>query len=60
MARSTDDVVQALELPDAEVARIAAAARERVLAEHTSAHRALELERLLEAASIAPPGLATA
>jgi spore maturation protein CgeB len=43
-------VVDALELSDAEVANIAAAARERVLAEHTSAHRARELEALLEEA----------
>ncbi|AEG91764.1 CgeB family protein [Ramlibacter tataouinensis] len=48
VARSTADVVQALELPDEQVARIARAARERVLAEHTSAHRARELEALLD------------
>jgi len=39
----------ALELGDDELARIASAARERVLAEHTSAHRARELESLLAA-----------
>jgi spore maturation protein CgeB len=48
VARDTQDVVDALELSDAQVARIAQAARERVLARHTSAHRAMELERLLE------------
>ena len=47
VARSTDDVAAALELPDAEVTRIATAARQRTLADHTSAHRALELEALL-------------
>ena len=50
VARGTQDVVDALELSDAEVSCIATAARERVLAEHTSAHRARELEQLLEAA----------
>jgi spore maturation protein CgeB len=48
MARNTQDVVDALELPHAEAERIARAARDRVLAQHTSAHRALELEQLLE------------
>jgi spore maturation protein CgeB len=59
VARTTQDVEQALALPDAEVARIAKAARERVLAEHTSAHRARELEVLLEHAT-ASPGLQAA
>jgi hypothetical protein len=43
-----------LALPDADVARIARAARQRVLAEHTSAHRARELEALLEDAASSP------
>jgi spore maturation protein CgeB len=60
VARSTDDVVQAMELSDAQIARIAAAARERVLADHTSAHRAAELERLLDEARVAPSGLQAA
>ena len=60
VARTTEDAVQAIQLPDAELARIAEAARERVLAEHTSAHRALELEGLLDAAKVAPSGLETA
>jgi len=60
VARTTDDVVQAMELSDAEVARIAAAARDRVLAEHTSAHRAAQLERLLDDARVAPSGMAAA
>jgi spore maturation protein CgeB len=50
VARSTQDVVDALQLGDAEVARIAAAARDRTLAGHTSMHRALELEALLDEA----------
>ena len=48
IARSTDDAIAALDLSDAEIARIATAARERVLAEHTSAHRARELVDLIE------------
>ena len=60
VARTTDDVVQAMQLSDAEIARIATAARERVLAEHTSAHRAAQLERLLDEARVAPSGLQAA
>lgn len=50
VARTTGDAVAALELGDDELARIARAARERVLAAHTSAHRARELETLVESA----------
>jgi spore maturation protein CgeB len=50
VARNTQDVVDALQLPNAEAQRIAHAARERVLEQHTSAHRARELEELLEEA----------
>lgn len=49
-ANSTEDAVAALSLSDAELRRIAEAARARTLEEHTSAHRALELEKLLEQA----------
>jgi spore maturation protein CgeB len=49
VARSTDDALDALDLSEAELARIAGAARERTLSEHTAACRAEELERLLEA-----------
>jgi spore maturation protein CgeB len=49
-ARTSDDVVAALEMPDAQLARIAADARERVLADHTSDRRAQQLEQLLESA----------
>jgi spore maturation protein CgeB len=45
---SGPDVLDALELSDAELRRIADAGRERVLAQHTSAHRAVQLERALE------------
>lgn len=55
LARGTDDALAALELPEAELKRIGAAARERVLDEHTSAHRAAELEALLASARPASP-----
>jgi spore maturation protein CgeB len=53
IARSTDDAVAALELSDAELGRISRAARERVLAEHTAARRAMDLEEALEGAASA-------
>jgi spore maturation protein CgeB len=56
VARTTEDAVAALDLSDAELRRIAEASRERTLSEHTSAHRAQELEGLLAAAR--PPGTA--
>ncbi|HET8746630.1 MAG TPA: glycosyltransferase [Ramlibacter sp.] len=50
VARSTQEALDALDLEDAQLERIARAARERVLAQHTSDHRAAELEDLLERA----------
>jgi spore maturation protein CgeB len=47
IARTTDDVVAALDRHDAELAAIGIAARERTLAAHTADHRAAELEALL-------------
>ena len=47
VVRTTEDVLAALESSDAELSRIGAAARERVLAGHTAARRAAELETLL-------------
>ena len=47
IARGTDDALGALDRSDAELAAIAKAARARVLAEHTSAHRAREFIRLV-------------
>ncbi|MBW3560125.1 MAG: glycosyltransferase [Proteobacteria bacterium] len=46
-AETPDEVLLRLRAPDEEGERIGAAARERVLAEHTSAHRAAQLERNL-------------
>jgi spore maturation protein CgeB len=48
VAHRPDDVTDALALGDAELARIARAARERTLDEHSSAKRAAELVALLE------------
>lgn len=47
--RTTADAMDALELSDAERKRIATAARERTLAEHTAARRVAQFERTLEA-----------
>jgi spore maturation protein CgeB len=50
IADSTADSIAVLGLSDAELARVAAAARERTLTEHTASARALDLERLLSSA----------
>jgi spore maturation protein CgeB len=49
IARSTDDALAAMEADEAELRRIAAAARERTRHEHTADHRAVELEQALTA-----------
>lgn len=55
LARSTDDVTRYLEdVSDEQARQIAIAARERVCAEHSSVHRAEELERYLNAAHGGP------
>ncbi|HZY61887.1 MAG TPA: glycosyltransferase [Edaphobacter sp.] len=43
-----EDVLNALSLPDKELFRIASAARERTLEQHTAEHRAIELESICE------------
>jgi spore maturation protein CgeB len=53
VANNSDEAVHALELSDEELVRVARAARERTLAQHTATIRALELEAMLER-SIAP------
>ena len=50
-ARTGEDVLAALDLSPNELSRMAARARERVLAEHTAAHRAQQLEALLSHAA---------
>jgi spore maturation protein CgeB len=47
VARTTEDAVEALRLPDIELAKIAWAARERALSEHTADRRAEELEQAI-------------
>jgi spore maturation protein CgeB len=54
VAHETDEVVAALDLSDSALRQIADRARERVLAEHTAAQRARELEEALELAAGAP------
>jgi spore maturation protein CgeB len=48
IARTPEDSVAAMELSDEQIRRIALAARERTLAEHTSDQRARDLEDALE------------
>ena len=60
VANTTDDVIEALQRDDADLRRIGQAARERVLAEHTSAHRADELIQALEASRARPSMLVEA
>ncbi|MGE5537448.1 MAG: glycosyltransferase [Gemmatimonas sp.] len=50
VARDTEDALAALDLEGAEVRRIAKAARDRTLAEHTSECRARELVQILDSA----------
>ena len=49
VAETSAEAIAALELSDAELAKISGAACERALTEHTAASRALELERILDA-----------
>ena len=51
IANSSSDSITAIGLSDAELTRIAAAARTRVMECHTAYHRACELESLLEGAT---------
>ena len=53
VARSTEEALEALDLPPADLARIATAARERTLAEHTAERRARQMLDLFAS----PPGL---
>ena len=54
VARTTGHVMDALAMEPDALARVARAGRERALASHTSARRALELENILEAAVSLP------
>ena len=59
-AETTEDALAAIDLSDAELNRIAKAARERSLAEHTSVRRAIELEQLVSEALRPAPALVEA
>ena len=48
IASSTEDVLAALQSSDGELSRIARAARERVLSEHTGEKRAQQFEKIIE------------
>jgi spore maturation protein CgeB len=48
VAHGAQDVIAAMEMSDSQLRRIAADARERVLADHTSDRRAIQLEQMLE------------
>lgn len=48
VARTRQDTLEALAMPRAELSAIGRRARERALAEHTAARRALDLERILD------------
>jgi spore maturation protein CgeB len=50
-ARTTREAIDAIQLSNEELSKIARAARERVFAQHTAAHRACELEAALESTS---------
>ncbi len=50
VANSTDEALAALGTSDEELARLGRAARERVLSDHTSEQRAMQLVAALEAA----------
>lgn len=54
IARNTAEALAALDLSDAELRRIAHAARERTLQEHTAERRALELEQIFDDALAQP------
>lgn len=51
VARGPEEVLSTLGLPAQELERIGRRARERVLSQHTSDHRAAELERILSSAA---------
>jgi spore maturation protein CgeB len=55
IARTAAESRAALELSDAELSRIASAARERVLAEDTAVNRALQFEQILEETRASEP-----
>ena len=59
VARRAQDAIDAMQMADSQLRRIAADARERVLADHTCERRAVELERLLDDVRRPEPEAAT-
>lgn len=55
VARDTDDVIAAMQLSNAELARIAQAGQQRVIESHTATQRAAELENIFNTALSVPP-----
>jgi spore maturation protein CgeB len=49
LARRTADVLEAIDLPDSDLSRLAARARERALEEHSAERRIMQLEAMVEA-----------
>jgi spore maturation protein CgeB len=60
LAQTTEDALAALDRSDAELRRMADAARTRVLEEHSSARRARQLVKLIDAATVRAPAAAAA
>jgi spore maturation protein CgeB len=60
IAHTAEDTISALQLSDAELTRMARAARARTLEEHTAARRAADLEAVLDAAYHAPASVRSA
>lgn len=59
VATSTGEAIDAICMPRAELAKIAKAARERTLDQHTADHRAVELERAIESARRTTTGVSS-
>jgi spore maturation protein CgeB len=51
LARETDDVLKAIDLPESDLLRLAARARERALAEHSAERRIMQLEAMVGSTS---------
>jgi spore maturation protein CgeB len=50
ICRTTEDVIRTMQLPEVRIREVAENARKRTLERHTAAHRAAEMESLLESA----------
>jgi len=59
VANSTEEAIEAVELPGEKLSKVARAARQRVLREHTAESRAIDRENAIEQA-LAPPAVLNA